>query len=263
MKIYDQHIHSIFSADSNELIENYYNIAKINNCPYFLTTEHLDINIANSGKDWIGDYKNVIDTLNKIKTNDGPIPLLGIEVGFRKEYISKIKEILSKFDFDVVNLSIHDNGKMEYYFEQGFIDYGISDTLITYYNQMEEALTIFDDFNVLSHIDYGFKTACKINPNLDFYDSIDQLKRILSLLIKKEKALEINTKVQSFFDDSHIRKLLRLYKSLGGTRLTLSSDAHKVKNFMYQFDKYLAIIKEEGFDELCYFIKREEHRFKI
>ena len=76
--------------------------------------------------------------------------------------------------------------------------------------------------------------------------------------------LEINTKVQeSINDDEHLKYILRLYKSLGGNYLTLSSDAHKKERYLSGYDKYSKIIKNSGFDRLCYFVKRELYFYDI
>ena len=114
-------------------------------------------------------------------------------------------------DFDVINLSIHNNPLMEYYYESFFREYGIDKCLEMYFNQMMDAMLSMDDFDVLAHIDYGFKTAYNIDKDLKFSDYEHYLIPILKQLIKKDKALEINTKVQKAFPDTHLKYLLGLY----------------------------------------------------
>lgn len=46
MKIYDQHLHSNFSFDSEENIENYF----LNNENNIVTTEHMDVANPVTGK---------------------------------------------------------------------------------------------------------------------------------------------------------------------------------------------------------------------
>ena len=83
----------------------------------------------------------------------------------------------------------------------------------------------------------------------------------MKVLINKEKALEINIKVQEALPEAHTRYLLELYKRLGGKYLTLSSDAHTVDKYYEGFDKYLKLIKRSGFASLTYFIKRNKRTF--
>ena len=94
---------------------------------------------------------------------------------------------------------------------------------------------------------------------LNLLDSKDLNK----LIIEKDKCLEINTKVQNAINDEHTLYILSLYKKLGGKHLTLSSDAHAADRYCSSFDKYIKIIKEEGFDHLCYFVNRERKELAI
>ena len=61
----------------------------------------------------------------------------------------------------------------------------------------------------------------------------------------------------------YLKYLLKLYKSLGGKRVTLSSDAHNVSRYLSKFAYYQKIIKECGFDYLVYYIKQQEYYFYI
>ena len=82
-------------------------------------------------------------------------------------------------------------------------------------------------------------------------------------LIKKDKAMEINTKVQSVLPMEHTEYLLKLYKSLGGIHITLSSDAHELRRFCDGFDKYIPVIKKCGFDHLTYIVKRKKYQIEL
>lgn len=263
MILHDQHIHSSYSEDSTELLENHYATAKKLGCKYFVTTEHIDYMPSMSGYDWLCDFDSLIKHLEKLKEENGPIPLLGIEMGYRYDYLDQIKAQLEKYDYDLINLSVHDSGTIEYYFAENFQKLGIKETIKLYYQNVLDAVTRIDRFNVLSHLDYCYKTVYRIDPTYQFLDDIELIKPILEVLIKKEKALEINVKVQNALTIEHLENFLQLYKSMGGTRLTLSTDAHQVKRYLENFEKYKKIIKNAGFNYLCYYIKQEEYHFDI
>ena len=58
----------------------------------------------------------------------------------------------------------------------------------------------------------------------------------------------------------------KLYKECGGTKLTLSSDAHflaQQEDYYNLQEDFIKVIKEAGFNELYYFIKRKQHKFMI
>lgn len=264
--LHDQHVHSSFSKDSNESYSLYLKEAIRIGCKYFVTTEHVDYDVNGTKNHWLVDYDKLIELKNSLSndiTNNSIELLLGIEIGYRYEYLDSINDMINKYPFDIVNLSIHGNGLLEYYFIDGFIKYGIKETINMYYNQMYDALCRFSNFDVLSHIDYGFKTIYKIDPNYGFFADIDIIKNILLKLISLDKCLEINIKVVNSLPIKHLYDLLSLYKSLGGIKLTLSTDAHKIDRYHEYFDKYINIIKESGFNYLCYFINRIEHHYDI
>ena len=263
MKLHDQHIHTIYSADSMASLEEYYQLAQQLGCKYFVTTEHVDLDIAGKGVDWLADFSALKKHLDNISLPNGPIPLLGIELGYRNDLIPRFQKIFEDNQFDIINLSVHDNGKFEYYFIEAFEELGLKKTMQVYYEQILDAVTTIDKFNVLSHIDYGFKTALKIDKNYDFFSDKELLERILTKLINKGKALEVNVKVQRYMTKEHLRELLNFYKSLGGTKVTLSSDSHKVETYLNYFDEYKEIIKSCGFNYLCYYIKQIEYHFDI
>lgn len=263
MVLHDQHIHSSYSEDSDEELINYYNAAIKHGCKYFVTTEHIDFMPSMDDHHWLCDFDELKKELDSLAANKDIIPLLGVEMGYRIDYLQEINNYLNKYDFDIINLSIHDSGKYEYYFASNFTELGIKQTITMYYEQMLDAIKRIDKFNVLSHIDYCYKTVYKIDNTYNFLSDYHLIKPILEEIIKKEKALEVNIKVQKALPIEHLYELLNIYKSLGGTRLTLSTDAHNVLRYREDFDKYIKIIKELGFDYLCYYIKQKEYHYDI
>lgn len=265
MVLHDQHVHSKYSNDSNEDLKKYLDIANKIGCNYFVTTEHFDLDLIEFHDDWIADYESLNKEL-QILTNNYPNinMLLGIEVGYRKDKLDLINKKLNEFDFDVINLSIHDNEIVDFYWYKYFEKYGIENVMKDYFVAMIDATANFTKYNVLSHIDYGFKTIYLENKTHKISKYEEYLKCVFKNLIKNGKALEINTKVQEAInDDNHTKYILNLYKSMGGVKLTISSDAHSCERYRSSFEHYIKIIKECGFDHLVYFIKQKEHKFII
>ena len=67
MKYYDQHIHSSFSKDSEEDLENYFIKAKENGIEYVITCEHFDPHTSVDGTSWDADYDALIAYQKKLK----------------------------------------------------------------------------------------------------------------------------------------------------------------------------------------------------
>lgn len=265
--LHDQHCHTNYSLDSVAQLKEYYKIANKYHCKYFITTEHIEFLSVTNHQNWNVDFQMLeeeLSSLNKIFKNT--LPLLGLEIGYKKEYIDEMNKVINSHNFDVVNMSIHDNNIYDYYERDAFISLGNDKMLDIYFNNIIDGLIQFQNFDVLSHFDYGFKTAYLIDNSLtiDKYEKV--VKRIFNLVINKEKTLEINIKVQKILGIEHLQKILRWYKEEGGTKLTLSSDSHKEEAYISYYQnqqKYLKIIKDAGFNEVRYFIKRKEYIYKI
>lgn len=267
-KYYDQHIHSSYSRDSQEDIENYYKVALEKGVNYVITCEHFDYNTIVDGSTWDADYDDLIKRQEEFKVKYPTITsLLGCEIGYKLRAIEPINELLSKYNFDLVQLSFHDNDLIDYYFKGAFTE-NPEGKIIGYFTHIIEGLNRFDNFDVFSHLSFGFKTIKMLNPeeNLKKYERF--VKEIMTILIKKGKAFEINTKViETIYsidhNYDHLEYVLDLYKSLGGVKLTLSSDAHKTDRYMSSFDVVIPIIKKHGFNELSYFIQRKEYTYVL
>ena len=267
-KYYDQHIHSSYSEDSEENLENYYIKAVENGCEYVVTCEHFDYLTIVTGKTWRADFDSLLKEQEKLKEKYPTItPLLGVEVGYKLSSIKAIDELLSKYPFDIVQFSIHDNDLIDYYFKPAF-EGDIDSKIKGYFTHIIEGLNRYDNFDVFSHLGFGFKTGKMIDNSLDIKNYENYVKEIMSLVIKKNKAFELNTKViETIYDIDkdyhHLEYILDLYKSLGGSKLTLSSDAHKSSRYMSSFPIIMDIIKKHGFNELSYFIKRKEYKYVL
>ena len=55
--------------------------------------------------------------------------------------------------------------------------------------------------------------------------------------------------------------MLKRYKKLGGTKITIGSDGHKPEHLAYDFDKVEALLKELEFDR--YYIYENRQPVKI
>ncbi len=265
MKLHDQHVHSMYSVDSTEQLESYVQKAIELGCSYVVTTEHFDLDMVEGQVDWTVDFARLKQEQQQLRLQYPQISfLLGIEVGYRKGHIDQIHAQINSESYDVVNLSIHENDDADFYWPKYFKQYGIHTLLTAYFDEMIEATSHFTNYNVLSHIDYAFKTAYLMDKTLNISTYEDQIKQVYQNLIAYGKALEINTKVQEAIDDDqHTLYLLRLYQQVGGKRLTLSSDAHSVERYESSFPHYMRLIQSCGFDHLVYYIERKEYQYPI
>jgi len=248
---YDQHMHTHFSPDSAESFENYLEQTD----SLLVTTEHLDFHDAyNNGVDTILDYaaySDKIDALNVI--HDGRIRR-GIEVGYTPESHAQIAAYLEGKAFDVILLSVHQNGRYDYL--QPIIDEMDPKAVMQeYFALCTEAVRQVDGANVFAHFDYGIRRLPVTVSDLQEFEPA--LKELLDAILAKKMALELNTRSMYEYNNVDLyRYMIGLYLKMGGTHFSLGSDAHSIKKYRYHFDDAIALLRESGVTGLTQFKDR-------
>lgn len=260
MNLFDCHLHSDFSFDSSENMENYIKKVKKNGDKYFITTEHMDLESNFNHTDIIPNFDLQQKKINELSQKYDMNILFGIEVGWRSDIHKRNMEIVRKYPFDMVILSIHESNE----FDVSFPEFRQNKTTDECYNEYLElaynAVSAFDDFDTFAHIDYVLRYI----GNTDLSKHKEMLRKIFSVLIEKDKALEINTKLVPQPDAmARIEYIIRLYTSMGGKKVTIGSDAHYVKAHKNGFEETIELLKKYGIDHTYVFIGRKGIKIKI
>ena len=255
---YDQHMHTHFSPDSAESFENYLEQTD----GLLVTTEHLDFHDAyNGGVDTVLDYaaySDKIDALNAI--HDGHIRR-GIEVGYTPESHARIMSYLEGKTFDVILLSVHQNGRYDYL--QPIIDEMDPKAVMQEYFQLcTEAVRQVDGANIFAHFDYGIRRLPVTVEDLREFEPL--LKGLLNAIMAKKMALELNTRSMYEYNNADLyRYMIGLYLEMGGSSFSLGSDAHSIQKYRYHFDDAIALLHELGVTELTLFKNKMAYTDKI
>ncbi len=262
MNIYDQHVHTKFSPDSNEEIDEYLKIAKKNGDKYFITTEHLDLNSNYyHHENVIPNFKALKKELKNKGEKYGVKTLFGVECGFRKDLKEKIDNVLNSQKFDLILLSVHDSRTMDVSSPKFYKNKSDEDAYNEYLDLVLDAVTYQDNFDVLAHIDFVLRY---VSEKMFLDDFSDKLRKIFKILIKKDKALELNTRLISRYNTLYYTDfILSLYLEEGGTKLTLSSDSHRVGDLKNHFNRVIPLLKKKGVTELYFYKKRKPFTIKI
>lgn len=261
MKLYDQHIHSNFSVDSKEDIENYIIESKGRN---IVTTEHLDLkNPQFNFEDVLIYYEAYDKKINKLNDKYSNKIYKGIEIGYVQGQEKDILNYLDDKHFNLKLLSLHHDGKIEFY-EGLKTGLSIKKYIQYYYNLMIEALESPIKANILSHFEYAIRYYNDIGVSelKDHGDSY--LDKICDLLIDKDMALELNTKSMYKFNKIQIYEyMIDKYISRGGRLFSLGSDAHVKDDYMFSFDKAEHLLKSKGINQIATFIDDKITMVKI
>ena len=248
--MFDQHMHSNFSFDSNEALENYINVSNKND---IVTTEHLDfanpiINYEDSSINYLKYIEEII-SLNKKYSNKF---FSGIEIGYTPNSEKRIEDFLKDKNFNLKLLSIHQNGIYDYMCVNKKL-ISLEALIQEYFEQMIQALESSIEFNVLAHFEYGIRI---IDISVADFDSLASkfLNKIIELIVKKEIAFEVNTKSMYKYKKENLYSyMIEKYLKKGGKVFTLGSDAHNIKDYAYKFDEARKFLLERNVKEIILF----------
>ena len=122
------------------------------------------------------------------------------------------------------------------------------------------------DYDILAHLTLPLRyTNGKHGKKLTLDRFNAEIEKILSILIKREKALEINTSEinHQLFDFMPHKNIVKKYYGLGGRLVTIGTDAHKAQNIAVGFNEAKAMLKEIGFASYCYYKNRKPIQVKL
>ena len=239
--IFDSHMHTKFSADSDmSAVEAIDRARNLNLGVVF--TEHFDFGVTgDDGKNFDFDPSTYMTEYKNLR---GSNCRLGVEIGLRQVAREVNAEFLSRADFDFVIGSIHLVDDLDIYYPEFYADKDKPTAYRKYFAQMAAEVEVAD-FDALGHIDYICRAAPYDNPEIDYPTFAAEIDAVLKIVVAREKALEVNTR--RFNSDRAVRELVpvcRKYRELGGRFVTLGSDAHRVSAVGNYFARAVEFVRE-------------------
>ena len=250
--IFDTHMHTEFSFDSSETLQNILAEAKRKNLGV-ITTEHKDLN--NTEVDGFPIDFDVQEYFKRYLPFRSENYLIGIELGLDLDYTEELRRVQEAFEFDMVIGSLHTMKKnslssRKYYkgkdYREFYRDY------LTYAKEM-----VLDNpyINSLAHLDYP--TRYSGFPNLKYDEFKKEFDELFHVMLLNEVSLELNLKRPLEGDVLlSFRSIFTGYRDQGGKSVTLASDAHIEEDIGRNFEDALRLMDEIGL-EICYYKERK------
>ena len=263
--LYDSHMHTTHS-DGRSTLEEMCRAAWEKGVGGIAVTDHADMNFYES-RDTCNRIQNAIAHIRSLQAEyAGRLDVMcGVELGEYLHAPEKAQQILSLTDYDVVLCSVHfvpeARWPMPYNripFDTDGTDEELTDYLRLYFDLLSDTVDAFD-FDVLAHITCPVRymtSKYKRKTNVMVFE--DKLREILRKIIDRGIALEYNTAGFQQLED-----VFALYRSMGGTRVTLGSDAHEANSVARNFDQAIEQLRSLGFEQVCYYQNRKEHSIEL
>lgn len=261
MTYLDHHMHSKISFDSKAELEEYLALTK----NPIITTEHLDFNDpAGDYVDRIPDYLEHQKWISDLKELGYNNIYQGIEIGWTAISEDKIFDFLKDKKYDLVLLSVHQNGHADYHEKDKFGDVTKEELITQYLQDLKGALlSMKDHVDIMTHFDYGFRVHDVSVEELKEYGE-PLLLEIFQLLVDHKIAFEINTSSMYKHQNLYLYEYaLPLYQSVGGDRFVLGSDAHHASDYQRRFDDAVLFLKEYDVEEVVQLFSEQKGFKKI
>ncbi len=276
----DIHTHSSFSTDSDSPMEEMIEAAIKHGLKTYCVTEHYDLGhhiYDHKGEEgysygdmsreevsalFVCDCESYIKKHAQLKEKyrDDIELLLGIEVGMQEDLCDKFLALVKKYPFDFVIGSAHEVGGMDPYYAK-FLRGRTQKEAFRFYFEgtLRLAKACSPVFDTLAHPDYGLRYHHSEDFVFDYADYADILDELLKFLIENKKALECNTGSFSYFKDDNqpIAQILSRYAQLGGSLVTIGSDAHTPDAVARHFERAEKLLPSCGIKGYCVFRNRQ------
>lgn len=258
----DIHVHSSFSTDSDADMEAVVREAISRQIDVLCFTDHIDWNYP--VPDLIFDFdkeayfRRIADLRNEY---GGKIRILGgVELGMQPGLGKPYADLLKQYPFDFVIGSQHLVNGMDPYYPETFETKSADEIYRDYFEETFENVKEFHSFDSMGHLDYIVRYGKKRKGrNYSYKKYAGIIDEILKLLVRYNIALELNTcGLRKQLGAPNPRpEILRRYRELGGTLVTIGSDAHKPLFLGYAFNTAKEILKTCGFTHFVYYEDRK------
>ncbi len=261
----DYHVHTEFSDDSVYLMEDVVKDAIRMNMDEICITDHVDYGVKDDwdcgheiayrdGEPFANvDYPRYMAKLREMQDlyGDRISIKIGLEFGVQTHTIPQFEALFHRYPFDFIILSIHQVEDKEFWtqdFQRGRTQQEYNER---YYEEMLEVVKKYKDYSVLGHMDLitrydeaGIYPFEKIKPLVE---------EILKIVITDGKGIELNTSYHRYGlkDTTPSVEILKLYRDLGGSILTLGSDSHKPEHLGTYIKEGKKILRDLGFTRFC------------
>lgn len=267
--LWDCHMHSSFSADSDTPMEDMIHGAAALGLSGICFTEHMDPDYPPTPDDldFTFDVSACRERVFRLREQwAGRLEVgFGIEFGLQPHLKDALEALNRAQPFDFVIGSSHvAHGKDPYYpaFYEGRSEqaaYG------EYFESILENLRVFGDFDVYGHLDYAVRYGPNQNRAYSYEAYREVLDEILRTLVEKGIGLELNTGgfAYGLGEPNPCRDIIRRYRELGGEIITVGADAHGPERIAFAFDRAQAVLTECGFRYYTVFQGRKPQFFPL
>lgn len=262
----DMHTHTNHSFDGNYPIDELCESAIEKGIKILAFTDHVEMDFFREKEfDKTAD-ESFADIVRAKELFKDRIELcVGVELGEPTYNVEESEMLITSKDYDFVIGSIHNLRGVEDFCYLQYDNLDVGALLDTYFNELK-LLADWAKFDTFAHLTYPLRYIVgenKIPVDMSKYQK--DIDEILSLLVEKDKALEINTSGlrQPIGITMPAVDIVRRFKALGGKMITVGSDSHFTAHMGAGIEQGMQLAKDCGFNSVYIFRKRQPVEIEI
>lgn len=255
--MFDFHMHSHVSFDSEEAPENMVKAALDMGLKEICFTDHIDYDPFADEQIMVFDTEKYNAAYDHLCV-EGLKIRRGLEFGMAPDNRERFQKDLQRRHFDFVLGSVHFVDGLDVYFKKFWEGRTLEQSLDRYFRNTLACVQNHEDYDVLAHMTFICKSPAHPDPKPALYnDWREILDEVLKLLVQKGKGLEVNTSgVDKCGGFLPTKDFFLRFKELGGEIVTVGSDAHTASRVGQYSDLACEMLKDI-FGHVCTFEDRK------
>ncbi len=263
----DTHLHTDLSPDSNVPIDVYCALAVERGMPEIAITDHVDFDPRDPAyryRDFATRERTVRDAAERW-TAHGLAVRFGAEITYNRAWDADVREHLRRHRYDYAIGSVHDWPDSPYRggAVAGWVaETPLRDVLRPYFEEVVAAARTCL-FDAIGHLDVVKRYLVPHVAASALRGAPELFEEALRALVESGTALEVNTSGlrQDAGETYPAPWVVDWYRELGGSRVTVGSDAHRRDHFGSGLETGYRIVADAGFASLAF--RRGETRVAI
>lgn len=266
MYLYDYHLHTTNSTDGKSSLIDVCKSAIAKGIREIAVTDHFEPTEYDKSYAFYQPelFLEQVEEARKI-FNGMLIIKYGIELGQPHIYPEHCERIIQEYPFDFVLASGHKiRGDVDF----GDIDYTKAniDTYFKKYLDNLKELVLWGQFDCIAHFDLIKRYCARANIKINLMDSYEEkITEILKLIIEKKKGIEVNTSGLRQYSAGLMPDwdIISRYRQLGGTNITVGSDAHHAKDVGEGIFETMQLLSTLGFQHATLYKRRQPYYINL
>ena len=249
----DYQVHSTCSHDGRAAIREQCRRAVELGLDEIGFSEHKDFDPADPVVDYFHyeDYRRQIEAARS--EFDGALAIrMGVEIDYQKWFEEKISGYLEDHDFDFVIGSVHYVDRLMLMTDAYLAGRTVEEVYRIYFEALIDSVES-GLFDILGHMEYANRRGIPACGPYHPAPYRAEVERLFSKMISKNVALEINTAGlrQGAGATYPCPEHVELYAEMGGTLLSIGSDAHHPDELAHEYEQATALALECGLKEVA------------